>query len=603
MPKASDAYPKRNLPGSAEDWGRRVEGVQKDLDDRLLNLEQSVGIHASTLYGQSLINQATSGQVNDNSGTIEITTATPNSPENISVTSNVGYWLDDGTAKSVVIISFDPVTKDINNRDINIEKYELWSSVGGAEKEFNVSSVGTTISYSGWVPGVEVKFALRAKSIYGIASGLSPEFTVTPADPAGIIPKAPTNLAIVSNTGAFNENNRAVSSVEISWDAVTESTADEPITPVEYELWLNEVPYTRTPTNSIKFTVDSESVNLAQVRAKSIVNAWGDLSTPPGLSITGASPSVATRAPSAPTLTTAMSIVTVTWDGTYVSGGTDGAGSVFIEREDGASWVVESAFTVGGSFPLQSTNGDTVNIRLSAYDVLGRLTGRSAEVDIVTVGVDSGDTTAEFDAWIASQAGGSHITKSDTEPTGGVLGDLWFKSSLDGQISNIYIHNGTEFVLYKLIADSITVANSITAAELNVPQIWATSAWIDALSVGAVEADIITTGNITSNSDIILIAQNAKDGKDGADAANDNLTTINSRFVVTPDDVQIQSADPKNRVVISAAGIEIISNNSSVSSWDGTIFSVNSLKVESSADIGGHQMKKYSTGRTTFTQI
>ncbi len=632
MPKASDAYPKRNLPGSAEDWGRRVEGVQKDLDDRLLNLEQSVGIHASTLYGQSLINQVTAGQVNDNSGTIEITTAEPQFPGNISVTSNVGYWLDDGTAKSVVIISFDPVTKDISNRDINIEKYELWSSIGGAEKTFTVSSVGTTISYDGWIPGVEVKFALRAKSIYGIASGLSQDVTVTPADPANIVPKAPVNLVEDSNTGSFAANNAAIATINVSWDAVTESTDDDPITVPEYEVWINGAPFVRTVTNSIQFTAPSESVNLVRVRAKSIVNAWGDLSADPGLSVTAASPSVATRAPSDPTLTTAMGIVTVAWDGTYVSGGTSGAGSVFIEKEDGVDWIVQgAAFGSAGSFPIQSVNGETVNVRLAAYDLLGRLTGRSGEVDIVTEGVDTVDITTAFEDWILAQAGGATITVSETEPTGAALGDLWFKSSVEGTIENIYIYNGTAFVLHSLIADSILVANSVTAKTLNANEIFADSATLNSLKAGAVSVGILTTDLIQGTGDLTLIAGTANDAhdtattalgnagaaadaaqvaadaagaaQDTANTAKDRITETRTRFIVTSTGARVQSADATQSVNIEPTGISIVQNGVSVSTWTGAKFSVDNMTVTQKAEIGGHVMEKFSTGRTTFKAL
>lgn len=632
MPKASDAYPKRNLPGSAEDWGRRVESVQKDLDDRLLNIEQSVGIHASTLYGQSLINQAASFGIDGNAAVIDLTTAIPDMPGNIEIVSNTGYWLDDGTAKSVVTISFDAVTKDINNKDILIEKYELWSRVGSEEFNFDVSSTSTAIVFSGWVPGVEVKFVIRAKSVYGIASIFSGEIAVTPADPANIVPKAPVNLAEDSNTGSFAANNAAIATINVSWDAVTESTDDDPITPVEYEVWINGAPFVRSATNSIQFTAASESVNLVRVRAKSIVNAWGDLSAEPGLSVTAASPAVATRAPSDPTLTTAMGIVTVAWDGTYVSGGTSGAGSVFIEKEDGVDWVVQgAALGSAGSFPIQSVNGETVNIRLAAYDLLGRLTGRSGEVDIVTEGVDTGDITTGFEEWIAAQAGGAHITVAETEPSGGAAGDLWFKSSVDGTIENIYIHNGTEYVLHSLIADSILVANSVTAKTLNAAEIFADSATLNSLKAGAVSVGILTTDLIQGTGDLTLIAGTANTAnatantaldnagtaadaaasaasaagaaQDTADTAKERITETRTRFIVTSTGARVQSADATQSVNIEPDGISIVQNGVSVSTWTGAKFSVDNMTVTQKAEIGGHVMEKYSTGRTTFKAL
>lgn len=632
MPKASDAYPKRNLPGSAEDWGRRVEGVQKDIDDRLTRIEQSVGIHSATLTGQAALVQAANNAAANNAAVIDITTAVPEFPTNITVSSNVGYWLDDGTAKSVVIISFDEVLTDIRDNPINIEKYEIWSHSGNNEATFNISSASTVISYEGWTPGVEVFFTVRAKSIYGVSSSPSQSISVIPANPANIVPKAPTNLATVSNTGSFAANNAAIATINVSWDAVTQSTDDETIEVPEYEVWINGAPYVRTVTNSIQFTAPSGSVNIIRVRARSIVNAWGDLSADPGLSITAASPAVATRAPSNPTLTTALGIVTVAWDGTYVSGGTTGAGSVFIEKQDGSSWIVQgAAFDSAGSFPIQSTNGVTVNVRLAAYDLLGRLTGRSGEVSIVTEGVDTGDITTAFEDWILAQAGGAKITVSATEPTGGVLGDLWFKSSVDDTIENIYIHNGTSFVLHTLIADSILVANSVTAKTLNASEIFADAAVLNSLKAGSISVGILTADTIMSNQDITFIAGQASTANSTANTALESATTANSaantaasaastaqstasdaasaiqtqqtRFVVTSTGARIQSSDATQSVNIEPTGISIVQNGVTVSNWTGAKFSVDNMTVTQKAEIGGHVMEKFSTGRTTFKPL
>jgi hypothetical protein len=631
MAKASDTYPKRNLPGSSEEWGRRVEGVQKEIDSRLNRIEQSVGIQSSTLANQALINQSISESTNNNAVVLDLTTSTPSFPTNIVVESNVGYWLDDGTARSVVIISFDAVVKDINNRDVVIEDYELWSRVVDEELSFNVSNISTVITYSGWTPGVEVKFALRAKSVYGIASGFSQEITLTPANPANIVPKAPENLEIDSNTGAFASNNAAIATVDISWDAVTESTDDETITVPEYEVWIDDAPYVRTSTNSLQFTSPSGVERLVRVRARSIVNAWGDLSDSPGLSVTGASPATATRAPSDPVLTTAMGILTVSWDGTYVSGGASGAGAVFIEYLDGSTWkVVGTPFSGAGSMPLQFEVGAEITIRLAAYDVLNRLTGRSGEESLTVTGVDTPDITEGFEEWIIANAGGATITVGEDEPTIKGLGDLWFRTNNEGEIINIYIGDGTDFILHSLIGDSLLVANSVTARNLNAEEIFADEAVLNELSVGAAKIDILTAGNIMNNGDIILIANTASTAESealtaqslalgagsAADAAQVTANEANTaaianaeaisaqqaRFVVTSTGASIRTADNTQELSLEPGSISIIQNGVTVSSWNASRFQVDSAII-GSAEIGGHVVEKYSTGRTTFKAL
>jgi hypothetical protein len=552
-------------------------------------------------------------------------------PTNVAVESNVGYWLDDGTAKSVVIVSFDAVFKDINNREIIIEDYELWSRVDGEELSFDISSITTVISFSGWTPGVEIKFALRAKSVYGIASGFTPEVTITPANPANIVPKAPENLEIDSNTGAFASNNAAIATVDISWDAVTESTDDETITVPEYEVWIDDAPYVRTSTNSLQFTSPSGVTRLVRVRARSIVNAWGDLSDSPGLSVTGASPAVATRAPSDPVLTTGLGILTVSWDGTYVSGGTSGAGAVFIEYLDGSTWkVVGTPFSGAGSMPLQFEVGAEITIRLAAYDLLNRLTGVSDSESLTVTGVDTPDITESFEEWIIANAGGATITVGEDEPTVKGLGDLWFATNNEGEIINIYIGDGTDFILHSLIGDSLLVANSVTARNLNAEEIFADEAVLNELSVGAAKIDILTAGNIMNNGDIILIANTASTAEadaltaqslalgagSAADAAQVTANEANTaaianaqaisaqqaRFVVTSTGASIRTADNTQELSLEPGSISIIQNGVTVSSWNASRFQVDSAII-GSAEIGGHVVEKYSTGRTTFKAL
>jgi len=269
-------------------------------------------------------------------------------------------------------------------------------------------------------------------------------------------------------------------------------------------------------------------------------------------------------------------------------------------------------------------------VRLAAYDLLGRLTGRSGEVDIVTEGVDTVDITTGFEDWIASQAGGAHITVSTTEPSG-VLGDLWFKSSVDGTIENIYIHNGTTFVLHSLIADSILVANSVTAKTLNATEIFADSATLNSLKAGAASVGILTADVIQGTGDLTIIAGTAGAAKgtadsahgaggdaadaaesaagaaqtaqDTADDASRNINETRTRFIVTTTGAKVQSADATQSVNIEPTGITIVQNGVSVSSWTGAKFSVDNMTVTQKAEIGGHVMEKFSTGRTTFKPL
>lgn len=639
MPKASDVYPRRNLPGSAEEWGRRVEAVQQEIDDRLIQVEQSVGIHDANIAGQGMINQRVLNTANDNTIAIDDSTNTPLQPENVTVFANTGYWLDDGTAKSVVAITFDPVVYGINGSAVSIDKYELWSKSAGIELHFDVSSTTTTIVYDGWTPGVAVEFSIKAKSIYGVASSPTSFVTVTPAIPTAITPKAPTGVTLDSNTGSFAANNQAIAVVDISWTAVTEDVDSNTITVAEYEVWVNDAPYARTSTDSVQLNLSSGLVAAIRVRAKSVMGTWGDLSDP-ALSVTAASPTVATRAPSTPTLTTGFGIVTVKWDGTYSSGGY-GSNAVFIEQNISGTWTqVGAPFTGAGSFPIQSTNGATVQVRLVAYDVLGRATGTSSSASITCEGVDTGDITTSFEDWIIAQASGVNITVGPTEPTSQALGDLWFETDSTGEIIHLYISDGTVFSLYVIVADTVIAANSVTTSTLNADEIWANELWINKLRAGAVEADIITTDTIGSNGTITLIAGNATAAQTSADTANAaavaaqstantansaassaqttanaasaGLLTQQSRFIVTSTGAKVQSSDATQSLELTPTGISIVQNGVTASTWSANKLTVPNVviaaTVGNTAEIGGHVIEKYATttgnpGRTTFKAL
>jgi len=577
----------------------------------------------------------------------------------------------------------------------------LWSSVDGAEPTFNISATGNTIKYEGWVPGSSVVFYILAKTIYGVASGFSPAKAITPANPTSVIPKAPTGLTTVSNVSSYAANGAAIATVNVSWTAVTQDTDNNPTTILDYEVWIDEAPYVRTSTNSVQFTLPANTTHTVRVRARSFVNAWGDLSTPPGLSITAASPTAVTRIPTPPVLTTNLGTVTVKWDGAYrrtnvvtnpgfeidvtgwstngtitrarsttryytgtasllispiatasdfftsftatgltagatytasfwvyltgagttysnrgilVTGSTGGttssanydttklnqwqrvsatatvgtggtfqvraygmttydvyvdavlmeqgstlgtyfdgattdttdfdyswgnganasvsyaktltstalgygAGPVRVQQLISSVWTtVGGALEVNGSATIQSTTGATENFRLVAYDNLLQATGTSPQASITVTGVESTDVTASLLQWVEDNSG-ANVIVSATEPTGAQAGFLWFKTTVSGKIENIYIHNGTAFVLYTLIADSIIAANSITAKTLNASEIFADAAVLNSLKVGAASVGILTTSTIQGSGNLTLIAQDIIDAQTTADDA------------------------------------------------------------------------------------
>lgn len=209
------------------------------------------------------------------------------------------------------------------------------------------------------------------------------------------VPKAPVSLAEVSNVGGFTAAG-PVAVVTVSWSAVTESVDDEPVTVSEYEVWLDGAPVQRV--TGVQAVVSVPSTLDAEVRVGAITasGVHGDLSV--ALNVAGASPSVASRAPSKPTLVTGYGNVSARWDGTYAGGGTVGAMSVWIEASlDELAWTRQGAALTGAGSTLVRVGAvdDEVFVRAVAYDQLGRETGVSETASIVIEAIDGEDILAD----------------------------------------------------------------------------------------------------------------------------------------------------------------------------------------------------------------
>jgi hypothetical protein len=303
----------------------------------------------------------------------------------LAVTSQTGSWRADGTAQTDVVLAWDAVSVDTGGNVIPVT-YEVSSRLP-VKTDAVVDS--TTVTVSDWEPGTTRYVKVRAVSGNG-KGDWSDELTVAVQVPSSIVPKAPTGLAVSSNTGVFLSDGRAVATVTVGWSAVTQSVDDTPVTVTEYEVTAGDE-VQRVTGLTASFTVPSGMSSVVIVRALTSLGVWGDPSV--GILATGALPAVLTVVPSAPVLTPGMGGVAYRWDGLSSTGGVMPVGFNRIVVDTAASatgpWTTLGASGDSGS--IAADVGTEVFVRFRVLDTLGRAAGTSTVASAVAAGVALGD--------------------------------------------------------------------------------------------------------------------------------------------------------------------------------------------------------------------
>lgn len=525
---------------------RRVIGIVARAENGTTSVRTIVGDPISSVtkkildrVGAASVGNIVGGSGSSFPGTIGPSPLAPDMPDNVRVTSNTGKWLQDGRAESTVKIEWEPVTKAVDGSDIDIREYEVWSRVGGGDLSRDTAVINPEAIITSWEPGVERTVVIRALSTSGQWSDFSLDLLVTPIYPTSIAPKAPDNLVVLSNEGHFTPAG-IIATVKLKWDAVTESTDDQPITVSEYELIVDGSPMTRTEGTSITVLLESGSTAEYQVRARTNYGFWGDPS--PALSVTGASPEEEVIIPTAPLLVTGYGNVSARWDGEFVSGGETAlgvwieAGIVQEEGEEPPVWIRQGAMLTGeGSVPvLLGSIGETVTVRAVAYDKLNRLSGVSSPAAIVINGIDGDDIQA-------------------------------------GTIEGNRIKAGTISVdqLVPNIGDTLN------------------------LSANGSIVLMVDRQNTLENT-LEHTTQMSEETAEG-------LAKQQAVFVVTEFGAEVRSRDASNILSMRPSGVSIIQGGVAVSSWDGSRFNTNEL-ITTRAQIGNHVFEK-SGNRTVVRPL
>lgn len=554
---------------------RRVIGIVLQEQDDVVTARAIVGDHiaSSTLRSLRKLSSVAVGGIVGGSGESFLYTplpaTSPTKPVGLRITSNTGEWSSDGiTALSNVGLEWDAVTQDIDGGEITIPEYEVWSRLPSTTASFDTATNTNSVEVNTYRPGEERLVSVRARSQAGAWSEWSNELSVTPVAPSSIVPKAPEVVTVTSNVGAWTPAG-PVATVTLAIPAVTESTDNEPIDIAEYELWDSSGPLVRVPSTSATVKLSSGVNAHYRARARSTPGVWGDLSTA-STAVTGATPDTAIRAPSTPILATGYGDVVARWDGTYTGGGTSGAHTVWAEAQIAAKtdpivpatpWERQGPALMGNGTTLIQLGevGDTINVRLVAYDQMGRETGVSAVASIVVETIDGASLTL------------GSIKVDHLAPN---VGDTLNLSA-----------NAAIVLMVEQQTEISSTINEVQSAVDSVADAAEEAAQVAAAAQAAAE---IADGKA-------LVAQVT------ATQAVDGLAAQQAVFVVTATGAEVRSKDASNIVQILPTGVAIVQGGVAVSTWDGARFISNEI-ITNRAQLGNHVLEKSGT-RTVFRAL
>ena len=349
----------------------------------------------------------------------------------------------------------------------------------------------------------------QAKKIKGITGGAalagSEGGTTASSDRDHRVPKAPQGL-VVQTDAYIGSDGYAHGLATASWSAVTQATNDTSIEistyTVEWKLHKDGAPWHSAGTTD-KTQLGFGGLDCGtqiEVRVRAVptysdqLGEWSDT-----VMAEVESDTTPCSVPSRPAVTSKLGVVTVHWDGKTASGTSMESDFDHIEVGEGAassSMKVVAATQAGqGDYIVTGLSiGSQHSYALRSVDHAGNKSGWSSIASVTVASVipqetldsinqDIAKAEAEAKAAKTTADGKNKVFTQTAEPAhaGLTKGDLWQKLDASGHISSVNIWNGSKFVAYSLVADSLLVPGSVNGSVL--------------IKDGSVEAKNIKIGN------------------------------------------------------------------------------------------------------------
>lgn len=413
----------------------------------------------------------------------------------------------------------------------------------------------------------------------GVIEGGASGSSNIPTDTATIyqLPQRPTDVEVFSigywGEGGMSTKAKAV----VTWAPVTQNTDLSPTIPQYYEVWAYPTSlgliaaerYRRSALPGVEIEgFDGGTEWEFVVYAYNSENFRSEVSEPSDPHVMELPP-FDLEEPTTPDISVDLTVVSVYWDSFLDESSPVAPPVSWLQTEVESSATELGTYTldgvmlggtwVGAGFPI----GDRW-IRLVARDKLGRLSAPSV-AQMVTISssiletIEEAQETADaaLDAATGAQTtadGRNRIFWDTAEPTptpAPVQGDMWYSLNDDDQVTGISQWNGTAWVDYRLIADSLIIPSSIgnvliADGAITAPKITASEEmWarvlgahqinVDEVNVGALTAAIIQAGTndiltLTAAQAINLIVSNMAPLQTQANTSTSALATISQFF-------------------------------------------------------------------------
>ena len=349
----------------------------------------------------------------------------------------------------------------------------------------------------------------QAKKIKGITGGAalagSESGTTASSDHDHRVPKAPQGL-IVQTDAYIGSDGYAHGLATAMWSAVTEATNNTSIEisnySVEWKLHKDGVPWHSAGTTDktqLGFGgLDCGSQIEVRVRAlptySDTLGEWSEVFV-----ATVESDTTSCSVPSKPIVSSKLGVATIHWDGKTSTGaqmepdfdhievgeGATAAGmQVISATQAGQGDYVITGLTIGSQHSYALRSVDHAGNR-SSWSAIASVSVASAvpQETLDSINQDIAKAEAEAKAAKTTADGKNKVFTQAAEPahSGLTNGDLWQKLDASGHITSVNIWNGSKFVAYTLVADSLLVPGSVNGSVL--------------IKDGTVEAKNIKIGN------------------------------------------------------------------------------------------------------------
>jgi hypothetical protein len=385
---------------------------------------------------------------------------------------SIAYSENSETGAPQFSLEFDSIFKD---RQTELEK---WVS-----RIANSGAIGGGFTNSSQLPPTTIK--------------------VPPGQETPTIPDAPTGL-VVSSVGYYQPDGSSQADFSLTWNPVVTASGFETVTVDRYEVWGRPSAETGSTLQGVVYDTFSYLSGFRvgedwsfMVRAISSSGGIGPFSAE--VELESAKPLVPLAKPSTPTLETGMGSVVIKWNG--LLGGSAAPPQyayMIVERSTEAAPTTWTAITTMNRLSVTDntpTVGEEYNYRITAVDRYGVASTPSDAATITVAGVDleelAPDVVDAIENAVTTADGKNRIFAQTTEPVEDpdapfAQGDQWWVVDVSdpNSFSGVKIWNGTDWVNFYFVADSIVVPGSVG----NI-----------VLAEGAVTADKIVAGSITVN--------------------------------------------------------------------------------------------------------